>query len=758
MEPRLIRWIAACLALGSVFLVAASRLASHAELPVWEAEGVRSMQTAGFALLAAAALAFAASAPLARALTAGDAASALGSPRARLFWISFAALFIEVMLIRYCNAQLRIFAFYKNVPLIASYVGLGVGCHLSGGRARHALSFLMWLLPFALFLAAGAGAIDGLLGNWAAFGSSEHLLGDTVVREVNARDAFAAQLYVGAFCVAAFLAVGSLFVLLGQLLGASLEAVPRLPAYSLNLAGSLFGVLAFAALCTLETPPWVWFATGLAPLAWAATHGAQRKLALGLAAACALSAALGISGTLWSRYQKLVVVELPAAEPARAGGSAFLILISDVFYQVAMDLRPEARAPGEPSPFPHYDAVYAALAGPPQRVLIVGSGSGNDVAAALRAGAAHVDAVDIDPAIIEVGRRVHPERPYSDPRVSVVIDDARAAFRKLPAASYDLVVFGLLDSHTQLGLSSVRLDNYVFTLESLASAQRLLKPGGHLVITAATFRDWFRTRFETMMRDVTGGPVRVIRAGNWYTFIGPANAARARSSISAEARASLPSDDWPFLYLPERGVPRAYLVAVAGLVAASLVLLWRGGVRLASASFENLHLLLLGAAFLLMEVSAINRLALLFGTTWIVSAVTIALVLTLAMSANAWVASVGRAPYAVAYVLLFVALLASFATPPSLVLGKGLIWSLGLGLLLLSPVFFAGLIFSRSFAAARAAGPAFGFNMLGSALGGWLEYSTMAIGVRALVLVALALYAASLVALLAAGRAQPRAA
>jgi SAM-dependent methyltransferase len=387
----------------------------------------------------------------------------------------------------------------------------------------------------------------------------------------------------------------------------------------------------------------------------------------------------------------------------------------------------------------------------------VGAGSGNDVAAALRAGASHVDAVDIDPAIVEVGRRVHPEHPYADARVTVVIDDARAAFRKLPPASYDVVVFGLLDSHTQLGVSSVRLDNYVFTLESLASARRLLRPGGHLVITAATFRDWFRARFESMMRAATGGPVRVIQAGNWFTFIGRVGAPSAQpAALAPELLAALPSDDWPFLYLPERGVPRAYLVAVAGLVAASLLLLWRGGVRPAAASFEHLHLLLLGAAFLLMEVSAINRLALLFGTTWIVSAVAIALVLTLSMSANALVASVGHAPYALAYALLFCALLASWATPPEIALGKSALWSLGLGLLLLSPVFFAGLIFSRSFDAARAAGPAFGFNMLGSALGGWLEYSTMAIGVRALVLVALALYAASLLALVAARR--PRAA
>ncbi len=755
MEPRLLRWIVACLALGVVFIAAASQLAADPALPTWELEGLVLLRNAGFGLLAAVVAAFALRGVVGRALAEGDgdAASALANARAQLFWISFAALFIEVMLIRYCNSQLRIFSFYKNVPLIASYVGLGVGCHLGGGRGSHAVSFLLWLIPFALFLAAGAGAIDGYLGLWAAFGTSEHMLGDVVVKQATADEAFWSQLYIGTFCVLAFLAVGGLFLTLGRLLGQALERVPRLPAYSLNIAGSLLGVLAFAALSMLETPPWVWFALGLAPLAWVFTRGAQRRVALAQAAASVVAVVGAVGGTLWSRYQKLVVIELPAEPGARGSSSSFLILISDVFYQVAMDLRPESLASPAANPFPHYDAVFRSLSGSPGRVLIVGAGSGNDVAAALRAGASHVDAVDIDPAIVAIGRRVHPERPYSDPRVSVIIDDARAAFRKLPPASYDAIVFGLLDSHTQLGVSSVRLDNYVFTLESLASARRLLKPGGRLVITAATFREWFSARFEAMLRATCDGPVQVIQAGNWFTFVGVVNDPSAPPrELTESSRASLPTDDWPFLYLPERGVPRAYVVVIGMLIAASLLLLRRGGFSFASVSFEHTHLLLLGAAFLLMEVSAINRLALLFGTTWIVSAVAISLVLALIMAANTLVALAGAVPYALSYALLLLALLASLAVDPSFVLGRGFAWAAGCGLVLLSPVFFAGMIFSRSFGATRAAGPALGFNMLGSALGGWLEYATMATGIRALVLVALALYAASLLALIAHSR------
>jgi hypothetical protein len=102
---------------------------------------------------------------------------------------------------------------------------------------------------------------------------------------------------------------------------------------------------------------------------------------------------------------------------------------------------------------------------------------GNDVAAALRAGVERVDAVEIDPAILELGAALHPERPYNSPRVRLIADDARSVFAKSPD-QYDMVVFGLLDSHTLLSsMSSLRLDSYVYTVESLRQARGLLAPG-----------------------------------------------------------------------------------------------------------------------------------------------------------------------------------------------------------------------------------------------------------------------------------------
>ncbi len=755
MERHLKTWVGVCLVLGLTFALAGWRPGA---LPP-------GGDPAAWNLLAAAGLALAicslAVALLSRRLAplladdGGESAPSISGrrPYATLFLASFVALFVEVMLIRYANAQIRIFSFYKNVPLVAAFLGLGLGCCQGRGRRRAATLFLLWLLPLAVFLAHGSVAIEGALGRWAALGSSEHILGDVVAARPRPGQEWASQALMGLFCVATFAAVTGLFTFVGRLLGDAFERVPRLSGYTANLLGSLAGILAFVALSYLETPPWVWFACGLLPLLWWADGRARTRLGLAFVAASVLMVAAADFGggaggtTIWSRYQKLVGRVVPVG-PAAEGGTgtaspAYLVQISDVFYQVAMDLRPAALARLGHNPFPHYDAAFR-LAPQKDRVLVVGAGTGNDVAAALRAGAEHVDAVDIDPAIVRLGRLHHPEHPYDDRRVAVIVDDARRAFRTLPPASYDVVVFGLLDSHTQLGISSVRLDNYVFTLESLAAARRLLRPGGSLVITASTFRGWFRARFAAMLAATCDTPVRAFSSGIGSTYACQVlDPRRPPPGPAADGAATLPTDDWPFLYLPRREIPRAYLVVVLLLALTSVALLRAGGLRRERFGSYHAHLFLLGAAFLLMEVYAINRLALLFGTTWLVSAVTIAVVLVLIVAANLTVELVGAPPYPAAYAALAAALVAGYLVGPEAALGRGSAFALLYALLLLAPIYFAGLVFSRSFRGAALGGTAIGVNVLGSVLGGWTEYATMAVGIRALALLALTFYLAS---------------
>jgi SAM-dependent methyltransferase len=390
----------------------------------------------------------------------------------------------------------------------------------------------------------------------------------------------------------------------------------------------------------------------------------------------------------------------------------------------------------------------------PKRVLVVGAGTGNDVAAALRNGAADVVAVEIDPRIVGIGRRLHLEHPYDDPRVHLVEDDARA-YLKAAGPAFDLIVFGLLDAHSSLFStlsSNIRLDNYVYTVESLREALGRLTPDGALCLTIYVEQPWIATRLEAMLREAAGTPP--MTAPGLYTghiFLAgpglPPPGARPEMHVGlppGEAAAHPPgpnaTDDWPFLYLRDRVVPPTVGIASIGVLLIGgliVALLFRGRVR-----FDR-HLFFLGAGFLLVETRTIAQLGLLFGTTWRVSAIAIGGILCLVLLANV-AAARRRLPARLAlYAALGLLLLANYAVPPGTALGRGapVLWAMTA--FLLSPLFVAGLLFASTLRERNDLAPALASNLIGSVLGGLLENLSMVFGISALSLVALVVYAAS---------------
>jgi hypothetical protein len=45
-----------------------------------------------------------------------------------LFLLSLLALYTELVVIRWLASEVRVFAYFKNLPLMASFLGLGLGC------------------------------------------------------------------------------------------------------------------------------------------------------------------------------------------------------------------------------------------------------------------------------------------------------------------------------------------------------------------------------------------------------------------------------------------------------------------------------------------------------------------------------------------------------------------------------------------------------------------------------------------------------
>ena len=169
-------WALSCFGLGLVIAAATllepgeSRYASFIEGDSAQVIGV------GLGLCLFAAIAFMLRARLAKLLAVpADSQDSLlkDHPYAALFLVSLVILFIEVMFIRYTSSQLRIFAFYKNIPLISCFLGLGLGCFLRNGGSRHVLWFLLWILPLTAFLSQGALLVDNTLSVWGAAAFAE---------------------------------------------------------------------------------------------------------------------------------------------------------------------------------------------------------------------------------------------------------------------------------------------------------------------------------------------------------------------------------------------------------------------------------------------------------------------------------------------------------------------------------------------------------------------------------------------------------
>jgi hypothetical protein len=390
-------------------------------------------------------------------------------------------------------------------------------------------------------------------------------------------------------------------------------------------------------------------------------------------------------------------------------------------------------------------------------VLVVGAGTGNDVAAALRHGATHVDAVEIDPFIYRLGRTYHPERPYDSPKVSVTITDARAYFKRA-TRKYDLIVFGYLDAHTMVtGFSSIRLDNYVYTLESFREARSLLNQNGTLVLAFGGGRTFISDRLFATLAQAFNAPPRAYFTGYDESGVVFVEGKGAESNLagrfpeiskdleSHQATTVLATDHWPFLYLESRTVPFAiWSVLALFLYFATAVLQREVSIR-RIATRQGLHLFFLGAGFMLLETKGVTELSLLFGSTWIVNAVVIAAFLVMGLLANTFIMfrPVSRG---IAYGVLFTILAAGMFIPYSLfgalpTLEKVLCAAALAGL----PVFFSGLIFSRSFRDVAHPAQGLGINLLGAVVGGALENLVMIGGTPVLGVLAFLLYGLSAV-------------
>ncbi len=639
--------------------------------------------------------------------------------RMRLVMLSFLMLFLELALIRWLGENVVYLSFFTNFVLLGSFLGIGLG-FLSAKRRGS----LKWL-PASLFALVGLvlvfpAEIDRSGAEVIYFGSPE-----------------VSGLPLWVMLPLIFGAVVWILFLVGQAVARVFSLFQPLTAYRLDITGSILGVVGFALLSWLQTPPVVWALVVLGLLvAVALPEMDGRSLLLMVGVVVVLGAQSLSPGSSWSPYYHVQTVEAP---------EAVLVNVNGIPHQAMTTV--ERRLATEPLYFAPYDLIPAD----PARVMVVGAGTGTDVAIALDNGAGAVDAVEIDPRLYEIGRDRHPDNPYADDRVRVVIDDGRAFMERNPG-NYDLILFALPDSLTLVsGQSNLRLESFLFTQEAISKAGDLLAPGGMFAMYNYYREDWLvdrlgatlEARFGTDLCVIApqgGSGLAMLAAGGGVSDVCP-EGVRDLSAAPPPA-----TDNYPFLYVRSPGIPFLYLVVMASILAISLITIRATGTTFRSIR-PNTDLFLMGAAFLLLSTKSVVQFALWFGTTWIVNAlvfggVLLSVLLAIQVARLRWLPRPE-----VLYGFLVLAIGLSWAIPPSLLLELALPMRFGAAILLaFTPIFIANLVFAQRFAHSENATAAFGVNLLGAMLGGVLEYASLVTGYRALAVLVGVLYVGAFLA------------
>jgi SAM-dependent methyltransferase len=682
--------------------------------------------------------------PVSREATSEEWTRRAGPVSLQIALATFGILALELALIRWTSGQIRAFAYFKNLVLIAAFLGMGLGLAL--GRRYGGL--VHWTLPTLLLVAVPLGLSEQLgLVHLKFPDPSVHTWG-TELSDGALRSFLDVTLFVALIGL-----IVAVFLLAGSAVGCLFPRLPALRAYRWDLAGSLAGVLVMTGVTATGAGPAWWLVLGVLPFVWLS----RRPVSFGAGVLVIALGAYSGQGATFSPYNRIDLVSDP---------DGIRMDVNRDFHQSMYDLSERAIAASpDPAATRHLRRCYELPFVINERrgsALVVGAGTGNDAQAARRHGYERIVSVDIDPQIIALGRRLHPEQPYSDPRVSEVVDDARAVFERQKGQAYDAVVFGLLDSHAMFtSLSTLRLDNYVYTEEGIRAAWEHVSPQGHLSISFSVFAGrWiFNRLYWTIARATGREPLALLHRMNYgCTFVVPGPEARLDFEgidfpavpPSKPLRAvRTTSDDWPFLYVRPETFPWGY-VAVLGLV----IVLAAGATPLAfgrqtvGRDFDAV-LFLMGAGFLLIETRGVTALSLLFGSTWIVNSAVFGGILVMALLANeaVWRFHPHRLTPWFAGLLASVTLL--WAIPPTALTGLPLVTRGVLGGLINGlPVAFAGVIFSILLARSHNATASLGSNLLGAVVGGCLEYLSMLVGLKALALLALALYLGALLIVL----------
>jgi Spermine/spermidine synthase domain len=650
--------------------------------------------------------------------------------RVRLVALCFLMLFVELALIRWLGGNVLYLAYFSNIILLGSFLGIGLGFLWSHRSERSLLRFTP--LVFGLLVLV----VHNVPVNVVSTGGDLIFFGGELKPNGPPREIALPVI---------FLTVAALLACIGNGIAETFKKMRNLDAYQFDLIGSLIGIAVFTLLSFLGATPIVWGIITAAILLWTIRPRVPLDIALTTIPLLVLIVTLGLesreNGITWTPYYKAESIDIAGLGVEDEGVGVLVNGVPHWFQTASYDL-------------PIYQTVYERRTdkSPVDNLLVIGAGSGNDVSVGLHEGAKHVDAVEIDRRLFEIARDGHPNRPYEDPRVDVHINDGRA-YLEQSSQNWDLIILALPDSLTLVqGASSIRLESYLFTKEAADAYKEHLTNDGVFTMYNLYRESWLVDRYAATLEAAFGHAPCVTKLDDTalavLTIGLEPDSVTCPSSDSWTRTSATPSpvhDDRPFPYLREPSIPSFYLVALGLILLASLVLVRAVGGPLGGMR-NHLDLFFMGVAFLLLETKNVVQFALLFGTTWLVNSLVFGGVMLSVLLAVIVSKRVVVRRLAIPYGLLGVSIVIGWLVPQSALLPLSTPVRLILACALaFAPIFLANIIFAQRFRDSADSTNAFGANLIGAMVGGVLEYSSLVIGYRNLLIVAFLLYTAAVI-------------
>jgi len=660
---------------------------------------------------------------------------------AKIFLISFLILFLELTLIRWVNSSITSISFYSNIIMLASFFGIGCGCLLDIKKNLFRIfPLLILILAISLFVSAILNLPISSLDDEIIMFKTPSFLDNKIPNYL--------------IIIIVFSYITLIFLTLGQQLKFAFNNFAKpIDAYIFDLTGSLAGIIFFSIFSYFEIGLMLWIFV-IFTIYFLLTNDQKSKFNFNALFICFITILLIFlnsnfyQNSWWSRYYFIDLKEFVKDQH-------YLISTDKTGHQ-EMTANPKESAWFYSIPYDYFkNSNY-------DDILIIGAGSGQDVASALTKNVKRIDAVDIEPRLVEIGKQFHPLKPYSDPRVNVIINDGRNFLENQKNKKYDLIIFALTDSLKLASNSTnTRLESYLLTNESFATAKSLLKDNGMLVLYNYYRKDWlvekiigslnmvFQDKILSIQKNIsTIQSGAFIVAGNKINDFEEQKFAKNlgfRYKFFDEKNISknlyLGTDNWPFIYLLKPLIPHNYWVIIIYMLALNFSLIGFFIYKNLQENFSKKitkrnflttlpwHMFFLGAGFMMLETKNIINFQLLFGTTWLVNSLVFSGVLALALLSAILVKIKINFNKKILYFLMTISLILAIYIPLKSIINLPFFskYLLAIAISLL-PIFFANLIFSSNFAKQTDAGISFGLNMLGALIGGILEYISMISG------------------------------